>query len=156
MKQMQKGFTLIELMIVVAIIGILAAVAIPQYQDYVTRAKLAKAASFADPIKTAIGMYAQESGALPTFTAANGAASGWTSLGMSAAPTTTTEVTSVSLAANGVLTLTLGVPVTVGGTTTTAPTVVMTPTLNATTVSWGNTCTPTGSANMIKVFPGCT
>ncbi len=155
MKQMQKGFTLIELMIVVAIIGILAAVAIPQYQDYVTRTKLSNAATFANPIKTAIAEYAQENGALPTFTAANGAAAGWTSLGLSGAPTTTTEVSSVSMASGGILTLTLSVPVSVNGTVTSAPTVIMTPTVGPTSVTWGNACTPTGSANMIKEFPGC-
>ncbi len=53
-QQNQKGFTLIELMIVVAIIGILAAVALPAYQDYTTRAKMSEVIGFAASAKTAV------------------------------------------------------------------------------------------------------
>ncbi|MBT9456608.1 MAG: pilin [Burkholderiaceae bacterium] len=60
MKRVQQGFTLIELMIVVAIIGILAAVAIPAYQDYTVKAKVSEAISLSSPARTAMGVACSE------------------------------------------------------------------------------------------------
>ena len=65
MRRQQKGFTLIELMIVVAIVGILAAVAVPAYSDYTTRAKITEGIAAAGAVKTSVADYYYASGGLP-------------------------------------------------------------------------------------------
>lgn len=65
MKTLQKGFTLIELMIVVAIVGILAAIALPAYQDYMVRAKMSEPLAKLDEMKTSIAEYVASNNATP-------------------------------------------------------------------------------------------
>jgi type IV pilus assembly protein PilA len=76
LKQVQKGFTLIELMIVVAIIGILAAIAIPAYQDYTIRAQVTEGATLADGVKVAMSDYYAQHGTWPATLTGTDAAAG--------------------------------------------------------------------------------
>ena len=100
----QKGFTLIELMIVVAIIGILAAVAIPQYQNYTVKAKVGKAITAAQTLKTEVALCAQETGALSNCDGGSNGVTADTSFTATkeVASATTTDGSIVMVLANGI------------------------------------------------------
>ena len=96
----QQGFTLIELMIVVAIIGILAAIAIPAYQDYTIRAQVSEGLSLSSGAKAAVAEFFQDSGTWPANNLEACLALGTTIQGK--------YTTQVMVTANGVITVTYG------------------------------------------------
>ena len=98
MKSVQKGFTLIELMIVVAIVGILAAVAIPAYQDYTIRAQVTEAMSLSSAAKAAVAETFANTGAFPTSNSAAGLS----------ATISGKYVSDLTVGAGGVITATFG------------------------------------------------
>jgi type IV pilus assembly protein PilA len=139
----QQGFTLIELMIVVAIIGILAAVAIPAYKDYTTRAKMSEVLVMMEPAKLAVAETVSSLGTLGAFITegGNNAAAGYTF------PGDTDKVSDVTIAPVG----TTAVTVTA---TSTIPSASGTLVLTATEMTGGSgqltwVCSSTGSATPI-------
>jgi type IV pilus assembly protein PilA len=138
MKKVQQGFTLIELMIVVAIIGILAAVAIPAYQDYTIRAKLTEAMSIASQAKTAVSEFYISQGSMPADQAAAG-------LDATATNYATTDIVQQmeytrTSATVGVVEMMIQ---DIGGDTAASDTFILTATGNSTGVQW--VCSAGGS-----------
>ncbi len=127
MTRNQQGFTLIELMIVIAIIGILAAIAIPAYQDYTVRAKVTEGLNLAGGAKTAVAETYQSNGKFPITNASAGLAP--------SASITGKYVASVAVGASGVITATFGTNLG-GNPTANSTTLILTPTATSGSITW--------------------
>ena len=140
MNATQKGFTLIELMIVVAIIGILAAIAIPAYQDYTQRAQISEGFTMVDGMKTAIAEFAQSNGAFPAAADIAAGVGG---------PVTGKYGAAVTTADTGVVTVTMGAAGVVGADVA-AKTITFTPpALAGLTGAFVWTCTSTAAQKFL-------